>query len=71
MFGSSIHLRLSEVSGADKSIGQPPTANPTTNRGDDVGHKGGRPLVGRLPTGKGSRHLHRGDGDCVMMVKEG
>ncbi|RZR88758.1 hypothetical protein BHM03_00016378, partial [Ensete ventricosum] len=35
-------------------------AIPTASKGDDASHKGGRPLAGRLPTGKGSRHLRRG-----------
>ncbi|RRT37495.1 hypothetical protein B296_00045520 [Ensete ventricosum] len=52
--------------------GLPPTANPVASRGDGVGHKGGRPLAGRLPTVKGSCRLCRGsDGDDTVRVKEG
>ncbi|RRT46751.1 hypothetical protein B296_00024363 [Ensete ventricosum] len=41
-----------------------PTASPIANRGDDAGHRGGRPLAG-LPVGKGSCCLRRGSGDSV------
>ncbi|RWV94094.1 hypothetical protein BHE74_00039191 [Ensete ventricosum] len=34
--------------------GLPPTASPTASKGDDAGRRGGHPLVGRLPVGKGS-----------------
>ncbi|RRT49520.1 hypothetical protein B296_00032645 [Ensete ventricosum] len=42
------------------------------NRGDGAGHKGSRPLAGRVPNAKGSRRLCRGSGgDDVVRVKEG
>ncbi|RWV78069.1 hypothetical protein GW17_00061024 [Ensete ventricosum] len=41
--------------------GLPPTANPTTNRGNDANRRGGCPLAGRLPLGKGSCRLRRGN----------
>ncbi|RWW72236.1 hypothetical protein BHE74_00019975 [Ensete ventricosum] len=41
-------------------------------RGSGAGRRGGRPLAGRLPTGKGSRRLHRGgDGGTVRAREEG
>ncbi|RZR73541.1 hypothetical protein BHM03_00025410 [Ensete ventricosum] len=43
--------------------GLPLAASLAPSRGGDAAHKGGRPLVERLPMGKGSRHLHRGNGD--------
>ncbi|RWV79481.1 hypothetical protein GW17_00059377, partial [Ensete ventricosum] len=39
-------------------------------RGDDVDHKVGRPLVGLLLAGKGSRRLRWGRCDDVMRVRE-
>ncbi|RWW64060.1 hypothetical protein BHE74_00028726, partial [Ensete ventricosum] len=43
---------------------QGPAASPAANRGDGASRRGGRPLVGWLPAGKGSRRLCRGnDGD--------
>ncbi|RWW30452.1 hypothetical protein GW17_00004968 [Ensete ventricosum] len=36
-------------------------ASPTANRGGGNGRKGGRSLVGRLPTAKGRRRQRRGD----------
>ncbi|RWW02438.1 hypothetical protein GW17_00034471 [Ensete ventricosum] len=35
-------------------------ASPATSKGDGVGRRGGRPLAGWLPIGKGSRRLRRG-----------
>ncbi|RWW09523.1 hypothetical protein GW17_00026997 [Ensete ventricosum] len=35
--------------------GRPPTTSPTARRGGGAGRRGGRPLVGRLPTAKDSR----------------
>ncbi|RRT36674.1 hypothetical protein B296_00026806, partial [Ensete ventricosum] len=43
--------------------GLPPAASPTASKGGGVGHKGGRPLAGWLPMGKGSRCLRRGSSD--------
>ncbi|RWW74455.1 hypothetical protein BHE74_00017600 [Ensete ventricosum] len=42
-------------------------------RGSDVGRKDDRPLARRLPVGKGSRHLRRGNSDNsdTVRVKEG
>ncbi|RZS19666.1 hypothetical protein BHM03_00052099 [Ensete ventricosum] len=40
--------------------GLPPAASPTAGRGDGASRKGGRPLAGRLPAGKGNRRLRRG-----------
>ncbi|RZS17819.1 hypothetical protein BHM03_00050006 [Ensete ventricosum] len=40
-----------------------PAANPTASRGNDTDRRGGRPLAGQLPTGKGNRCLRRGSGD--------
>ncbi|RZR82141.1 hypothetical protein BHM03_00008504 [Ensete ventricosum] len=40
--------------------GLPPVASPAASRGDSAGSKGGRPLAGWMPTGKGSRRLRRG-----------
>ncbi|RZS13212.1 hypothetical protein BHM03_00044762 [Ensete ventricosum] len=43
-----------------------------TRRGGDVGRRGGRPMIGRLPATKGSRRLRRGsDGGGAVRVKEG
>ncbi|RZR93701.1 hypothetical protein BHM03_00022256 [Ensete ventricosum] len=43
-----------------------PAANTAVSRGGDASRKGGRPLTGRLPAGKGSRRVRRGsDGDGV------
>ncbi|RWV78908.1 hypothetical protein GW17_00060037, partial [Ensete ventricosum] len=39
-----------------------PAASLVINRGDDASHRGGCPLAGWLPTGKGSRRLRRGSG---------
>ncbi|RRT41587.1 hypothetical protein B296_00015095 [Ensete ventricosum] len=38
------------------------------NRGSAC--RGGRPLARRLPAGKGSRHLRRGDNDDTVRVRE-
>ncbi|RWW36814.1 hypothetical protein BHE74_00058124 [Ensete ventricosum] len=41
-----------------------PAASPAASRGGSVSRKGGRPLAGWLPAGKGSRRMCRGsDGD--------
>ncbi|RRT34404.1 hypothetical protein B296_00049378 [Ensete ventricosum] len=40
--------------------GLPPATSPITNRGDGASRKGGRPLAGRLPAGKGNSRLRRG-----------
>ncbi|RWW19751.1 hypothetical protein BHE74_00038514 [Ensete ventricosum] len=49
-----------------------PAASPVTSRGDGTGRTGGRPLVGQLPTAKGSRRLRRGSGGGAgVRVKEG
>ncbi|RZS23279.1 hypothetical protein BHM03_00056186, partial [Ensete ventricosum] len=37
--------------------GLPPVTSPTASRGGDAGHKGGRPLAGRLSAGKSSHRL--------------
>ncbi|RWV94573.1 hypothetical protein GW17_00042877 [Ensete ventricosum] len=47
-------------SGARKGL--PPASSPTVSRGSDTSRRDGRPLVGRLPAGKGSHRLHRGSG---------
>ncbi|RWW35295.1 hypothetical protein BHE74_00059784 [Ensete ventricosum] len=45
---------------------------PTASRGGGVGRRDGRPLVGRLPTAKGSHRLRRSSSDGgVVRVKEG
>ncbi|RZS12324.1 hypothetical protein BHM03_00043747 [Ensete ventricosum] len=44
----------------DARKGLPPVASPTASRGDGTGNKGGRPFVGWLPAGNGSRRLRRG-----------
>ncbi|RWW19421.1 hypothetical protein GW17_00016523 [Ensete ventricosum] len=49
--------------------GLPPRASPASSRGDGAGRRGARPLAGRLPVAKGSRHLRRGSD--VVRVKEG
>ncbi|RRT35847.1 hypothetical protein B296_00040496 [Ensete ventricosum] len=49
------------LQGARKGL--PPAASPIASRGDDTRRRGGRPLVGRLLVGKGSRRLYRGSGD--------
>ncbi|RWV77232.1 hypothetical protein GW17_00061966 [Ensete ventricosum] len=52
--------------------GLPLAASPAASRGGGAGRRGGRPLAGRLPTAKGSRHLRRGnDSGGVVRVKEG
>ncbi|RWW25290.1 hypothetical protein GW17_00010377 [Ensete ventricosum] len=38
-------------------------AIPIASRGDGASRRGGRPLARRLPTGKGSRRLRRGNDD--------
>ncbi|RWW53101.1 hypothetical protein BHE74_00040434, partial [Ensete ventricosum] len=48
------------LQGARKGL--PPASSPTASRGSDTSRRGGRPLVGRLPAGKGSHRLHRGSG---------
>ncbi|RWW26092.1 hypothetical protein BHE74_00041404 [Ensete ventricosum] len=40
--------------------GLPPAASHAASRGDDTGHRGGRPLAWWLSTGKDSRRLRRG-----------
>ncbi|RWV77597.1 hypothetical protein GW17_00061547 [Ensete ventricosum] len=52
------HSRLQH----DARKGLPPATNPTASRGGGASRKGGCPLVGRLPAGKGSHRLHRGSG---------
>ncbi|RWW81042.1 hypothetical protein BHE74_00010592 [Ensete ventricosum] len=42
--------------------GLPPATNTVARRGGDASRRSGRPLAGRLPTGKGSRRLCRGSG---------
>ncbi|RWV81203.1 hypothetical protein GW17_00057402 [Ensete ventricosum] len=39
-------------------------------RGSSIGRRGGHPLVGRLPTGKGSRRLRKGSGIGAVRVRE-
>ncbi|RRT73776.1 hypothetical protein B296_00027394 [Ensete ventricosum] len=58
--------------GAVAHKGLLPVASPVASMGDGAGHRGDRPLAGRLPTAKGSRRLCRGSGgDDAMRVKEG
>ncbi|RRT56372.1 hypothetical protein B296_00044827 [Ensete ventricosum] len=49
------------------AIGHPqgalPAASLVTSRGGGSGRRGGRPLIGWLPTGKGNRRLRRGSSD--------
>ncbi|RWV77474.1 hypothetical protein GW17_00061690 [Ensete ventricosum] len=53
-------------------MGQSAATSPATSRGGDAGCKGGRPLVGQLPTAKGSRRLHwSSGGGGAVRVKEG
>ncbi|RWV78747.1 hypothetical protein GW17_00060231, partial [Ensete ventricosum] len=49
------------LQGARKGL--PPAASSTANRGDGANRRGGRPLVGQLPAGKGNRRLRRGSSD--------
>ncbi|RZR90099.1 hypothetical protein BHM03_00017923 [Ensete ventricosum] len=52
--------------------GLPPAASPIASRGGGSSRRGGRSLVGRLPTAKGSRYLRMGSGGSgAMRVKEG
>ncbi|RZS25497.1 hypothetical protein BHM03_00058702 [Ensete ventricosum] len=52
--------------------GRPLVASPATSRGDGASRRGGRPLVGRLPVGKGHHHQRRGDSSgSAMRVKDG
>ncbi|RRT44670.1 hypothetical protein B296_00048566 [Ensete ventricosum] len=56
-----------------RSQGRPTAWRPQgaiASRGDGADHKGGRPLAGRQPIGKGSRRLRKGTNDTVR-VKEG
>ncbi|RZS26680.1 hypothetical protein BHM03_00060051 [Ensete ventricosum] len=53
--------------------GQSPAASPqgaTANKGNNAGSRSDRPLVGQLPTGKGSSRLRRRDG-AVRVREEG
>ncbi|RRT58449.1 hypothetical protein B296_00018141 [Ensete ventricosum] len=48
------------LQGARKGL--PPAASPDAKSGGDANCRGGRPLAGQLPAGKGSRCLRRGSG---------
>ncbi|RWV77016.1 hypothetical protein GW17_00062215 [Ensete ventricosum] len=49
-----------------------PADSPIASKGSDASRRGGRPLAGRLPATKGSRHLHKdsSDGDVVRVKEE-
>ncbi|RZS27797.1 hypothetical protein BHM03_00061322 [Ensete ventricosum] len=47
-----------QLEGARKGL--PPAASPVASGGGDAGRKGGYPLAGWLPAGKGNRRLRRG-----------
>ncbi|RWV90886.1 hypothetical protein GW17_00046871 [Ensete ventricosum] len=46
------------LQGARKGLS--PVASPAASKGDSADHRGGYPLVGWMPTGKGNRRLRRG-----------
>ncbi|RWV81201.1 hypothetical protein GW17_00057404 [Ensete ventricosum] len=50
--------KVGRLQGARKGL--PPAASPAASRGGGTGRRGGRPLVGWLPGGKGSCRLRRG-----------
>ncbi|RZS17744.1 hypothetical protein BHM03_00049926 [Ensete ventricosum] len=49
------------LQGARKGLS--PAASPVASRGGGTSRRGGRPLVGRLPMGKGNRRLRKGSDD--------
>ncbi|RRT48265.1 hypothetical protein B296_00053208 [Ensete ventricosum] len=59
----------SRLQGAHKGLS--PAVNPTASRSSDVDRRGGRPLVGQLPVGKGRRRQCRGGGGGAMKVNKG
>ncbi|RWV81161.1 hypothetical protein GW17_00057446, partial [Ensete ventricosum] len=50
-----------QLQGARKGL--PPVTNPAANRGDGADRRGGRPLAGWLPAGKGSHRAQGSSGD--------
>ncbi|RWV85268.1 hypothetical protein GW17_00052952 [Ensete ventricosum] len=61
--GSSTQGRRLRAKPAGARKGLPLAASHAASRGGGVGRKGGRPLAGWLPAGKGSRRLRRGSSD--------
>ncbi|RZR75439.1 hypothetical protein BHM03_00057789, partial [Ensete ventricosum] len=53
--------KVDRLQGTGKGL--PPAAYPTASRGSGVDRRGGCPLAGWLPAGKGSRRLRRGSSD--------
>ncbi|RRT40140.1 hypothetical protein B296_00030628 [Ensete ventricosum] len=53
--------KVDRLQGTGKGL--PPATCPTASRGSGVSRRGGDPLAGWLPTGKGSRRLRRGSSD--------
>ncbi|RWW36762.1 hypothetical protein BHE74_00058191 [Ensete ventricosum] len=51
------HPQGGRLQGACKGL--PPTDSPVASRGGGADRRGGCPLVGRLPTGKGNRRLRK------------
>ncbi|RWV77333.1 hypothetical protein GW17_00061859, partial [Ensete ventricosum] len=47
------------------------SGQPYRQQGGGADHRGGRPVAGRLPAGKGSRCLRRGNDGTVMVREEG